>query len=192
MKIKIESTLVESLTITTKNGDTIKLILEETGKESGRATVVLYNSTGSYYWPAMGKPLKEFIIACPTSYLIDKFFGTESTLIDTDANTLIEKIYKNHKQELRRVLFVKDKKEREVNRDLIRYSFDYLKDNDAPPEMLYHNENIYNALSKLLGDEWYMLNIQPQKENYIYNYHCEVIECIKTALKQLLSAKTHA
>lgn len=79
-----------------------------------------------------------------------------------------------------------------MNRDLIRYSFDYLKDNDATPEMLYHNENIYNALSKLLGDEWYMLNIQPQKENYIYNYHCEVIECIKTALKQLLSAKTHA
>lgn len=192
MKIKIESTLVESLTITTKHGDAVKLILDETGAESGRATVVLYNSTGSHYWPAMGKSLKEFIIDCPTSYLIDKFFGTESTLIDTDANALIEKIYKNHKQELRRVLFVKDKKEREVNRDLIRYSFDYLKDNDATPEMLYHNENIYNALSKLLGDEWYMLNIQPQKENYIYNYHCEVIECIKTALKQLLSAKTHA
>ena len=192
MKLKIESKTVESLTITAKHGDVIKLILDETGAESGRATVVLYNSTGSHYWPAMGKSLKEFIIDCPTSYLIDKLFGTESTLIDTDANALIEKIYKNHKQELRRVLFVKDKKEREVNRDLIRYSFDYLKDNDATPEMLYHNENIYNALSKLLGDEWYMLNIQPQKENYIYNYHCEVIECIKTALKQLLAAQNPA
>ena len=93
MNIKIKSTLIECLTITTKHGDAIKLILDETGNESGRATVVLYNSTGSYYWPSMGKPLKDFIIACPTSYLIDKLFGTESTLIDTDANALIEKIY---------------------------------------------------------------------------------------------------
>lgn len=110
MKIKIESTLVESLTITTKHGDAVKLILDETGAESGRATVVLYNSTGSHYWPAMGKSLKEFIIDCPTSYLIDKFFGTESTLIDTDANALIEKIYKNHKQEYAVSFLLKTKK----------------------------------------------------------------------------------
>ena len=192
MNIKIKSTLIECLTITTKHGDAIKLILDETGNESGRATVVLYNSTGSYYWPSMGKPLKDFIIACPTSYLIDKLFGTESTLIDTDANALIEKIYTNHKQQLRRVLFVKDKKEREVNRDLIRYAFDYLKDNEATPDMLYHNENISNALSKIFGDDWYMLDIQPQKKNPIYTYQCEVIDCIKTALKQLLAAQKPA
>lgn len=188
MNLKIESKLVESLTVTDKHGEVIKLILDESGEESGRATVVLYNFTGSCYWPAMGKSLKEFIISCPTSYLIDKLFGTESKVIDTDANAIIEKIYKIHKQELRRVLFVKDKRERVVNRDLIRYAFDYLKDNEATPEMLYHNENISNALSKLLGDEWYMLDIQPQKENHIYRYQCEVFECIKTALKQLLSS----
>jgi len=192
MKLKIESKTVESLTITAKHGDVIKLILDETGAESGRATVVLYNSTGSHYWPAMGKSLKEFIIDCPTSYLIDKFFGTDSEVVNTDANVLIENIYKNHHEALRRVLFVKDKKDREVNRDLIRYAFDYLKDNEATPDMLYHNENISNALSKIFGDEWYMLDIQPQKINHIYTYHCEVIECIKTALKQLLAAQNPA
>lgn len=191
MNIKIESKLVENLTITTKHGDAIKLILDETGEESGRATIVLYDSTGSYYWPAMGKSLKEFIIASPTAYLIDKLFGTESEVIDTDANALIEEIFKSHKQDLRRVLFVKDKKERELNRDLIRYAFDYLKDNEATPEMLYHNENISNALSKLFGDEWYLLNLQPQKKNHTYTYQCEVIECIKAALKQLQSAHRH-
>ena len=41
MNIKIKSTLIECLTITTKHGDAIKLILDETGNESGRATVVL-------------------------------------------------------------------------------------------------------------------------------------------------------
>lgn len=191
MNIKIESKLVENLTITTKHGDAIKLILDETGKESGRATLVLYESTGSYYWPAMGKSLKDFIIASPTAYLIDKLFGTESEVIDTDANALIEEIFKYHKQELRRVLFVKDKKERELNRDLIRYAFDYLKDNEATPEMLYHNENISNALSKLFGDEWYLLNLQPQKKNHTYTYQYEVIEYVKAALKQLQSAHRH-
>lgn len=189
MNLKIESKLVESLTITDKHGEVIKLILDESGEASGRATVVLYNFTGSCYWPAMGKSIKEFIISCPTSYLIDKLFGTESEVIDTDANAIIEKIYKLHKQKLRRVLFAKDKKERAVNRELIRYSFDYLKDNEATPEMLYHNENISNALGKLFGDEWYMLDIQPKKENHIYTYQCDAIECIKTALKQLSSSQ---
>lgn len=189
MSIKIESKLVESFTIYTKHGDAIKMVLDETGKESGRATIILHNSIGSYYWPAMGKSLKDFIISCPTEYLIDKMFETESEVIDTDANSLLESIFKNHKEHLRRVLFIKDRKEREVNRDLIRYAFDYLKDNEATPDMLYHNENISNALSKIFGDEWYMLDIQPQKTNHIYTHQCEVIECIKTAFKQLLAVQ---
>ena len=69
MTLKIESKLVENISIRTPQGDVIKLILDEDGEHSGRATVVMYDSTGSYYWSAMGKPIKEFIISTPTSYL---------------------------------------------------------------------------------------------------------------------------
>lgn len=192
MSIKIESKLVESLTIYTKHGDAIKMVLDETGKESGRATIILHNSIGSYYWPAMGKSLKDFIISCPTEYLIDKMFETESEVIDTDANSLLESIFKNHKEHLRRVLFIKDRKEREVNRDLIRYAFDFLKDNEATPEMLYFNEKISNALTKLFGHDWHLLNIQQQKENHIYAYQREIVDYVKVALKQQQAAQTHA
>ena len=64
--------------------------------------------------------------------------------------------------------FIVKTKKREVNRDLIRYTFDYLKDNEATLDMLYHNDNISNALSNIFGDDWYMLDIQPQEKPYFY------------------------
>lgn len=190
MTINIESKLVENLTVYNKYGDAMRLILDETGEESGRVTIILHDSIGTYYWPAMGKRLKDFIISCPTAYLIDKLFGTESEVIDTDANLLIENIYINYKEQLRRLLFIQDKQERKLNHKLIRDAFDYLKDNDATPEMLYHNEKISKALNKLLGDEWYRLNIQQFKENRVYVYQHEMLEHIKAALIQLQS--THS
>ena len=185
MTLKIESKLVENISIRTPQGDVIKLILDEDGEHSGRATVVLYDLTGSYYLSAMGKPIKEFIISTPTSYLIGKLFQTEAKLPDEDGNAFIQKIYKEYKAEIKSSFFAEDKKEREKNRDLLRYAFDYLKDNEVSPELLYHNENLSNLLIELCGDEWYLLDLQPEKENHVYTYQKNGIDLIKTALKQL-------
>jgi hypothetical protein len=185
MTLKIESKLVENISVRTPQGDVIKLILDEDGEHSGRATVVLYDSIGSYYWSAMGKPIKEFIISTPTSYLIDKLFQTEAKLPDEDGNAFLQNIYNKYKAEIKSSFFAEDKNKREKNRDLLRYAFDYLKNGEVSTELLYHNENLSNLLSELISDEWYLMGLQPEKENHVYTYQKNGIELIKTALKQL-------
>lgn len=186
MNLKFESKLVETITIRTPQSDIIKLILDEDGKHSGRATVVLYDTTGSYYWSAMGMPLKKFIMDTPTSYLIDKLFQTEANIPDDDGDAFIECIYKEYKAEIRKIYFAKEKKEREENRDLLRYAFDYLKNSEITQDHLYHNEKLSDLLSKLFNDNWYSMNLIPNKENHIYRFQRDGIEFIKTALKQQL------
>lgn len=190
MTIEIESKLVENISIWTPQGDIIKLILDEDGEHKGRATVILYDSTGSHYWSAMGMPLKEFIIQAPTSYLIDKLFQTEEELPDSDGNVFIAHFYKNYKAEIKRVFLEKDKEVRQKNRDLIQYAFNYLKDGEVSPELLYHNDNLSDLLARILGRDWFLGSIQPKMKNHVYTYQKQGIELIKKALKQQLQTET--
>lgn len=186
MNLKIESCLVENISIRTESGDVIKLILEDNGEHRGRATVVLYDQAGSYFWSAMGKPFKEFFIEAPTSYLIGKLFGTNPQIADDEGNEVLKFIYSNYRAELKELLLVEDKNERINNHNLLRYCFDYIKNNDVSMDMFVHNEKLSEFLSTLIGDDWFHYSIFPEKENHIYQYQKNCIELIKRALQQQL------
>lgn len=189
MEYTVTSKTVEAITIVVKDGDSIKVTIEPNGPKAGRATVVLFGGrTGSYYWNAPGKSLKEFLATAPSDYLVDKLFNTYHLIGDESVEGFLGYYLKHYKDRLREAYFIDDEDKRQENRKIIRDAFDEIKHcEEVTNSQLYYNQRMFAAMTLILGFDWYTSDVLPQIDNPIYYYQKKAIEVMQLALKEQLA-----
>lgn len=189
MEYTVTSKTVEAITIMVKDGEAIKVTIDPDGPKAGRATVVLFGGrTGSYYWNAPGKSLKEFLATAPSDYLVDKLFNTYHLIGDESVEGFLGYYLKHYKDRLREAYFIDDKDKRKENRQIIREAFDDIKHwDEVTHSQLYYNQKMFAAMTLILGFDWYTSEVLPQIDNPIYYYQKKAIEVVQAALKEQLA-----
>lgn len=174
--MKVQETTATKLVISdVERLDPISVYLEDLGPERGKVTITCFNESWSYFWGAMGKgnDIRRFFLSCDEHYLAGKFASSlDSAVDDPDALATTAKKYI---VKLRR----DDNFSKETARDLWGLA------EELPSiyaQMDGKNDNYYDAMYRIFGDEWWYE--VPKKPNHKYEYLCRIINTVKAALAE--------
>lgn len=174
MKIVEES--IRRITISQVQGlDPIRVALEDIGPGQGRINIECWGQSWANYWGGMGKDtIAVFFATADEHYLAGKLSNIDSTVFDPDHLVNV----------LKREVIVERRKWEITSREA-RSRFDTIADLDLPE----HEAQLWglsDAMTQLLGDEWwYRL---PKKANPNYDYLCRIIRTVQAALRQELES----
>lgn len=169
--MKVTESFVRRLTISeVQNLDPIRVMLEDIGPGQGRINIECWGQSWATYWGGMGKEtIAEFVTTCDEHYIAGKLSSIPSDVFDPD-----------HLKDKLKLEVFKERRQGWISKREARAKFNEIEELDVPDTegQLW---GISDALSKLIGDEWwYSL---PKKPNPDYEYLTRIIKTVQAALQ---------